>query len=363
MSVLSICSGIGGIELGLSLVAKTRVLGFVEREAFAAAVLLARMEDSSLEPAPIWCGNLEQFDARPFAGVDLVTAGLPCQPYSLAGKREGDRDERAIWPELIRIVSECRPAMVFLENVPAFVAGGFFRRPGEELSRLGYRIERPLFLRASDLGAPHRRERVFILAHRIGTALRIQPGWSEPVRASEAKPGYAREELADPTSRERGKSPERGGLAERGGATLDHSASKRRDYWQPAAGAAEGTRLQSQESRGRCSVLADSDIAGYEGRTEQHHGECQAAERSREPLVAFDLWPPGPAGDWSRIPEVLHPARPKSKLRCVAHGLPFGTHRMDELRAFGNAVVPAMAGAAFEILVNAGPPRGPAQET
>ncbi len=280
ITTLGVCAGIGGIELGISLVARTRVLGYVEREAFAASVLLARMEDSSLEPAPIWCGNLEGFDARPFAGVDLVTAGLPCQPYSLAGKREGDRDERAIWPEFIRIVSECRPAMVFLENVPAFVAGGFFRRPGEELSRLGYRIERPLFLRASDLGAPHRRERVFILAWRECDAF-----------AGESDADRRGEELAD-SSREREREPDDEAPA----------ISQR--------GARELSRRGSDGGNG-------------------------------------SLWPPGPAGEWTGVPEELHPARSKSSLRCMAHGLP---HRLDELRALGNVVVPLMAGFAFATL-------------
>ncbi len=94
---LSIVSGIAGLDLGLQLaIPGLRVLAYVEREAYAAAVLLARLEDESLEPAPIWCGNLEDFDARPFRGVDILTAGLPCQPYSVAGQQKGHEDERAI---------------------------------------------------------------------------------------------------------------------------------------------------------------------------------------------------------------------------------------------------------------------------
>ena len=163
---LALCAGVGGLELGVSIaIPGYRTLGFVERDAYAAATLLARMEDEALECAPVFCGDMSDFDARPFAGVDLVTAGLPCQPYSAAGKQEGNDDKRAIWPEFIRIVGECRPAVVFLENVPQFVSRGYFRECGEELCRMGYRIENPLFLRASDVGAPHRRERVFILAH------------------------------------------------------------------------------------------------------------------------------------------------------------------------------------------------------
>lgn len=143
-----------------------------EWEAYAAAVLLARMEDASLEPCPVWCGDLAGFDGRPWRGaVDIAIAGLPCQPYSLAGQQLGNADERSFGdgdgplPQYLRILSEMRPAMVFLENVPAWVVGGWFREFGEELSGLGYEIEDPLFVAAEDVGASHRRERVFLLAH------------------------------------------------------------------------------------------------------------------------------------------------------------------------------------------------------
>lgn len=348
LTVLSVCAGIGGIELGISLVTDTRVICYVERESFAASVLLARMEDASLEPAPIWCGALEGFDARPFAGVDLLTAGLPCQPYSLAGKREGDEDERAIWPGLIRIVSECRPAMVFLENVPAFIAGGFFRRPGEELSRLGYRIERPLFLRASDLGAPHRRERVFILAWRECDAVRLLSERLEPDAAErgDPEPGYAREELDDAPSpgwRTRSALLEEneGSTGSSGRCVSLADASERQlpEPWRRESGrdgarsassavadaneggrGARGCDLHAREpdAERRGAQLADASGEGYEGRTEQHHSECASAERS-----CRALWPPGPAGDWSGIPEELYPARSKSAFCRVADGLPY----------------------------------------
>ena len=91
LRILAICAGVGGIELGLRIVyPRSRLVAVVEREACAAAHWLARMEDSSVEPAPVWCGDLSDFPAERLAGcVDIVTAGLPCQPYSTAGKRLG----------------------------------------------------------------------------------------------------------------------------------------------------------------------------------------------------------------------------------------------------------------------------------
>lgn len=78
VTCLSLCSGISGLERGLRLAMPgLRVVAYVEREAYAAATLLARMEDEALEPAPVWCGDLEDFDPNPFVGVDIVSAGFP----------------------------------------------------------------------------------------------------------------------------------------------------------------------------------------------------------------------------------------------------------------------------------------------
>lgn len=177
LNTLGLCAGVGmleeGIRAGLDFLGfDSRPLAYVEREAFAASILVARMDEEAMESAPIWCGDLRLFDGRPFRGlVDILCAGLPCQPYSLAGAQRGNADERSFGdgegplPSALRIIAECEPAMVFFENVGAWVAGGHFREFGAELCRLGYALEEPLFLRASDVGASHKRERVFIMAY------------------------------------------------------------------------------------------------------------------------------------------------------------------------------------------------------
>lgn len=136
----------------------------VERDAFAASVLVARMEDASLDRAPVW-DDLTTFDGRAWRGaVDLVTAGYPCQPFSVAGKRAGADDERHLWPHVRRIVEECGAPLVFLENVAGHVSLGLADVLAD-LAALGLDAEW-LCLRASDVGAPHRRERLFVLAYR-----------------------------------------------------------------------------------------------------------------------------------------------------------------------------------------------------
>ncbi len=150
-----------------------RPVAYVEREAFPCAILGDRGEQEALGAAPVF-PDLAGFDGRRFRGlVDLIVAGLPCQPYSVAGKREGWDDKRSIGEgdgpivQFLRIVEEVLPALVFMENVPPWVTARdqWFRPVGERLSELGYRVEKPLFLAARDVGASHERERVFILAH------------------------------------------------------------------------------------------------------------------------------------------------------------------------------------------------------
>ena len=79
-------------------------MGHVERETFAAATLVARMEDASLDQAVVW-DDVGTFDGRPWRGaVDIVTAGYPCQPFSVAGRRLGSEDPRHLWPHVARII-------------------------------------------------------------------------------------------------------------------------------------------------------------------------------------------------------------------------------------------------------------------
>lgn len=178
---LSVCTGVGMLDVGTEIAC--RYLGYrllpaamCEWEAYAAATLLARMEESSLEPCPVWCGDLCDFDGRPFRGlVDIFIAGLPCQPYSYAGKQLGNTDQRSFGddgsgpiPNALRIIEECCPAVVFLENVPAWIRGGWFRPVGEELCGMGFTLEEPLFVTAKSVGASHERERAFVMAHRAG---------------------------------------------------------------------------------------------------------------------------------------------------------------------------------------------------
>lgn len=192
MNVLSVCSGVGAADYGLRLAVgrQHRTVLYIERDSRAATQLVARMEDEALDRAPIW-DDLTTFDGHPLRGcVDLVSAGLPCQPYSVAGKGAADADERTLWPSFVRVVCEVEPAFVFLENVPAFLkhSEGIYR----ELAELGFEWAPPLRQSAFAFGAPHDRKRVFLLAaHPDRVKLWLESGGScRPVRA--AREAFAR---------------------------------------------------------------------------------------------------------------------------------------------------------------------------
>lgn len=162
---LSLCAGIGGIELGLKLAMGNgyRTVCYVEGEIPCASILAARMQDGTLCDAPIW-SDVKTFNPRPWRGrVDIVTAGYPCQPFSCAGKRKGADDPRHLWPYIARIIHVIRPRYVFCENVPGHVSLGL-RDVRCDLQGMGYSVQAGIFS-AAECGAPHIRKRLFVLAH------------------------------------------------------------------------------------------------------------------------------------------------------------------------------------------------------
>lgn len=183
MNVLSLCSGIGGLDLGIRLaIPEARTVCFVEREAYCAALLVARMQDGALDEAPVW-SDLATFDGREWRGVvDCVVAGYPCQPFSRAGKRTGASDPRHLWPHVARIIRECGPRVVVLENVVGHLSLGF-HEVCEELRDMGLVPAAGLFS-ASEVGACHERLRLFVLALAPDThVVRPQGVWEASDRA------------------------------------------------------------------------------------------------------------------------------------------------------------------------------------
>ena len=174
---------------------------FVEWEEWPRTVLIAAQAARYFAPAPIW-DDLRSFDARVFRGAfDIIVAGYPCQPFSAAGKREGANDPRHLWPDVARVISECNPEWVFLENVPGHVTLGL-ETVLRELWGLGYTPAAGLFS-AAEVGAPHQRLRIFILAHTDEPASRhreVQSGREQRLHPQGGSTGAAHCELVDAES-------------------------------------------------------------------------------------------------------------------------------------------------------------------
>lgn len=167
---VSLCAGYGGIDLGLKRAIRgVRTIAFSEIEAFACANLVAKMESGLLDPAPIWT-DVKTFPWGSFRDkVHILSGGYPCQPFSSAGKRLGSEDPRHLWPFIADGIDRMRPALCFFENVEGHISLGLCDVL-QDLGGLGYRATWGIFS-ASEVGAPHQRKRVFILAHRNGDRL------------------------------------------------------------------------------------------------------------------------------------------------------------------------------------------------
>tara|TARA_R100000808_G_scaffold6058_4_gene18138 strand:+ start:1491 stop:2687 length:1197 start_codon:yes stop_codon:yes gene_type:complete len=157
----------GLIENGF---ASPKPVCYVERDFEATALLVDKILAGEMGEAPIWTDS-ESFNCKPFVGkVDAIVGGFPCQPWSVAGRKEGEDDKRWLWEHIKRIVNEIRPKIIFLENVSGLISGGGLATVLSSLTEIGYDAKW-VSLPASSVGASHRRERVFILAHPTGERL------------------------------------------------------------------------------------------------------------------------------------------------------------------------------------------------
>lgn len=158
MTFVDLFAGIGGISLGLERAGHTCV-GQVEIEDYPFQVLEKHW------PHVPKIRDVKDFEGHEFGAFDLLTGGYPCQPFSKAahGNRYGDQHEAHLWPEVLRIIRAVRPKLVLLENVAGHLELGFDRVLGD-LAESGYDAEWDC-IPASAVGAPHRRDRLFIVAY------------------------------------------------------------------------------------------------------------------------------------------------------------------------------------------------------
>jgi DNA (cytosine-5)-methyltransferase 1 len=169
---LALFAGAGGGILGGHLLGWKTVCA-VEIDPYCAGVLCARQNENILPPFPVW-DDVRTFDGRPWRGlVDVVSGGFPCTDISVAGKGAGIEGEQSgLWVEMARIIREVRPRYAFVENSPALTSRGLDRVLGD-LAEMGFDARWGV-VSAADVGAPHRRERIWIVADAGGE----RTGWS-----------------------------------------------------------------------------------------------------------------------------------------------------------------------------------------
>ena len=271
MTHLSLFTGIGGIDLAAEW-AGFETVAMVERDKFCQQVLAKRFPN-----APIY-DDVTTFDGYKYEKeIDLLSAGFPCQPHSLAGKRKASGDERDLWSEVVRILGETKPRFFLGENVPGLLtseSGRFFGRILNDLESLGYCVGWGCY-GAKDIGAVHRRNRVFIVGY------------------SESKSGLQANTSA---------------ITERG------RRNSRQDsccgHWQGNVADSNCTRCEEQWG----------NISNESEHNPIKHGAYQSIK----------------TGDWRQW-GIRPTVRLESRVRGINDGVP---NRVDRLKALGNAVVP-----------------------
>ena len=321
---ISLCAGYGGIDLGLKrAIPDLLTVAVSEIEGFACANLVAKMEAGLMDAAPIWT-DLKTFPWAEFRDrVDILTGGYPCQPFSAAGKRLGKDDPRHLWPYIADGIRILRPKLCFFENVEGHISLGL-RDVIEELGRLGYAATWGIFS-ASEVGAPHQRKRVFVLAHRNDEGL--QGHWRyDSVDGSEGREDpHGHPWPSRPSEPQHGWEPPR---VVGDGNSLDRSAPA--GGWQhDAETGSAGEVVGNTTSKGlekRSPGCVNSPVQAAE------RGDRSSNSRQAEPTMGGDADGPTRGLGYAQL--------------CVS-----GDNRTDELRLLGNGVVPATAALAFRTLL------------
>ena len=364
--------GYGGNHIGLKrCLQNLRLRAVCEIEEFAIENILAKMENGLLEAAPIW-SNCKTFPTEPFVDrVDLFIASYPCQPFSSAGKRQGEDDERHLWPSVYMWIRATRPLCVFLENVEGHVSLGL-STVISDLEEGGYSVAWGIFsarecLDGNNETATHQRKRVFIMAHLKSYGLEIdnrskiqcETSGKWTLQPWGIRPCDVRE-LANTDTR--GQSL---GLNARSGTTQDCGGQgyalktsgvwpsrpgEAQHGWEPPRVVAHSNSSKQSQERGddgevpqisagewtdECATLSGGDGYADNARTVDE-AQPEVGRNSNGTSIGVDL--PG----MSSISD--------SELAEILDWMVKGESRVDELRLLGNGVFPSTSEKAFRTL-------------
>jgi len=310
---LSLCSGYEGIGIGLrTVLPNLREIAFVEIEAFNIANLVAKMEEGEIHAAPIHT-NIKTFPFADFRGcVDILSSGFPCQPFSNAGNRKASEDPRHLFPFIAEGIRQCRPSIVFLENVEGIISAktadgeSVLQYVLRELEGLGYTATAGVFS-AAEVGAPHQRKRVFILGLADSDSKGLEGLW----------------ECNNSQGRQKSNRQLGGGD----------------QVWPSRPG-----EIQQEWEEPRVSSMGDSK------------GKQSASRNNREESAAFSESEQIESGRRSCRSLRQSNGQAESKLGGTNDGSASGVdsiaNRLDRLRSCGNGVVPQTAAKAFTTLLS-----------
>ena len=327
---LALFAGAGGGILGGHLLG-WRTVCAVEWEPYAACVLAARQNDGILPAFPIW-DDVQTFDGRPWRGiVDVVSGGFPCQDISAAGRGAGiDGKRSGMWGHMARIIGEVRPRYVYVENSPMLTSRGLHRVLGD-LAEMGFDARWGV-VSAADVGAPHKRDRIWIVGDSSGK--RRSEGRHDNGQHDGAKldsDGQHASQMADADGlrqlqQERVKQNERGWIGDGGSEMADSNHDGLHSQKQGKLGESAKqakTRKEFDQTRGH-RILADANG------TQRERNECPKRESAQHSDAGCASW-------WSSEPDVGR----------VADGV---AARVDRLKAIGNGQVPLVAATAWNLL-------------
>jgi site-specific DNA-cytosine methylase len=301
----SLFSGIGGIELGFESTGMFKTIWQAEIDPYSCQVLKQHW------PRVPNLGDVKEIDWSKVERPDVICGGFPCQPVSVAGKKKGDKDERWLWPEVVRCIRAVRPRWAVFENVPGLLSadhGRLFAGVLRDLAESGYDAEWNI-ISAASVGAWHRRERVFIVAY-------PNSGRLEGRRLEGAIPCfYSGDEDHRPTLEEFRKK-NRAGIWRQDPADLPHTTGKRMWGWDVWGNWEQGDVAESQPPGTDNGGEKTVDASGERGTTFACMGGV-ANGLSSELDQAWQTWQPRVETD---VPD-----------------------RRKRLKGLGNAVVPQVA--------------------
>ena len=311
MNELSLFSGAGGGLLGTKLLG-WRHVGYVEYERYCQQVIAQRIKDGILSEAPIF-GDVREFvqsgAAKKYKGfVDVVTAGFPCQPFSVAGKRKGKEDERNMWPSTIQIIRDVQPRYALLENVPGLLNSGYFQEILGSLAQAGYDAKW-IVLGADDVGAPHRRKRLWIKAtsqdpkrgrcvhweheeERVQVREQWEPGSGSRERVPREASNVAdtKSEQCNVSDNHTGVSMEREQVSESGDSSrsdrIPNASSERLEGWESSGRESE----EHSSSSGSCWWSTEPNVGRVANGVASRVDRLKAIGNGQVPLVVAQAW-------------------------------------------------------------------------